>query len=412
MTTPTSAFGRVDDENHVFVIEDGKERQVGQYPGVSPADALAYFERKFADLEAQVRLLEQRVAIKADPQGLKKSLTKLAEDLVEPAAVGNLAELRRRISNVSGKIDELFAAKQEANKEVVQEALVARAKIAEKAEEIAARDVSKVQWKASTAELTELFDTWQAAQKSGPKLPKTEADAIWKRFSVARTKFESAKRQHFAALDAANKATKSKKNEIVSQADLLVEKGADAITEYRKLLDEWKLAGRSNGKSDDELWARFKAAGDAIYDAKSSIVAEENTEQSANLAVKLELLKEASAIDPTKDLAEAKRALLSIQKRWEKAGRVPKDKLRDTEDKLRAIESKVKKAEEDNWRKTDPSTIERTNSVLGQLEESITKLENELVAAKASKDKSKVEAAESALAARKAWLEVVRAGSK
>jgi len=411
LTTSSAELARVDEENNVFAIEDGVERKVGQYPGVTPAEALAYFERKFADLLAQVRLLEQRVAAKADPVGLKKALTKLAADLVEPAAVGDFADLRRRLANLNEKISAVAAEKQEANKEIVQAELAARTALAEKAEAIASQDSSKIQWKNSSAEMNALFEQWQTNQKNGPKLPKAEADAIWKRFSVARTKFESAKRQYFAALDVTNKAVKAKKNEIVSQAEALVQKGADAIGEYRKLLDDWKTSGRSNGKSDDELWARFKAAGDAIYAAKSAVVAVETGEQSANLAVKLELLAEASQIDPDKDLAAAKKLLQSIQQRWEKAGRVPKDKLRETEDKLRAIEAKVRKTEEENWRKTDPTAIDRSNSVLSQLHDSIAKLEAQLEVAKSSNDKKAIEAAESALQTRKAWLEVVAQSS-
>ena len=45
-------FGRVDEENNVFVLELGSERKVGQYPNVKPEDALAFFENKFADLDA------------------------------------------------------------------------------------------------------------------------------------------------------------------------------------------------------------------------------------------------------------------------------------------------------------------------------------------------------------------------
>ena len=63
-------FGRVDAENNVFVI-DGSERKVGQYPGVPAEEALAYFVRKFEDVAAQVRLLEQRVATIVDSHGMK-----------------------------------------------------------------------------------------------------------------------------------------------------------------------------------------------------------------------------------------------------------------------------------------------------------------------------------------------------
>jgi hypothetical protein len=404
----TTQFGRVDAENNVFVI-DGSERKVGQYPGVTPDDALAYFVRKFEDLAAQVRILEQRVANKVDSHGMKKIAAKLVEDLREPAAVGDLADLRRRVNNLDEKIAALVAEKHEATKEATAEALASRLKIAERAEQIANQDASKTQWKSSGAEMTKLFEQWQELQKSGPKVSKSEADAIWKRFSSARTRFETAKRGYFAGLDATNKIVKAKKNSIVEAAEALAAKGSDDIAAYRKLLDEWKASGRTPGKSDDALWARFKSAGDTIFAKKSETAVVENAEQEKNLAIKLEIIKDAASIDPEKDLAGAKKALQVIQQRWEKAGKVPKDKLRETEDKLRAIEAKVRKVEEEQWRKTDPAAIERSNSVTTQLEDSIKKLEIALEKATASKDAKKIKDATEALEARKAWLEVVKA---
>lgn len=401
-------FGRVDAENNVFVT-DGTERKVGQYPGVTPDEALAYFVRKFEDLAAQVRILEQRVANKVDSHGMKKIAAKLVDDLKEPAAVGDIADLRRRVANLDEKIVSLVAAKSEASKEAVAEALKARLSIAERAEAIANQDSSKTQWKTSGAEMTGLFEQWQALQKSGTKVPKSEADSIWKRFSSARTKFETAKRGYFAGLDAANKQTKAKKNAVVEAAEALAAKGSDDIVAYRKLLDEWKGSGRTPGKSDDALWLRFKAAGDSIFSKKTETAVVENAAMEKNLVAKLEILKDAESIDPEQDLAAAKKALQTVQQRWEKAGKVPKEKLRETEDKLRAIEARVRKVEEDHWRKSDPAAIERTNSVTAQLEDSIKKLEDALAKATSTNDSKKIKDATDALDARKAWLEVVKA---
>src|SRR5690606_17260675 len=54
-------WGRVDDDGTVYVREATGERAVGQYPDATPEEALAYYERKFAELEGQVSLLEQRL---------------------------------------------------------------------------------------------------------------------------------------------------------------------------------------------------------------------------------------------------------------------------------------------------------------------------------------------------------------
>lgn len=404
-----SSFGRVDGDNNVFVTDRGTERKVGQYPNVSAEEALGYFVRKFDDLEIQVRNLEQRVKNKVDSHGLKAAVLKLTKELEAPNVVGDLEALRTRIAALEPQIELLEQGRQEATKEQQAQAIAARNSIADSAEKLANQDSSKINWKASSAEFAKLFEQWQELQKGGVKVNKAESDVIWKRFSAARTKFEAGKRSYFATLDAANKQARLKKNSLVEEAEKLVDKGAEAITEYRKLIDAWKAAGRTPGKSDDALWARLKAAGDAIYAAKAEQVAVDNVEFEANLKVKLALIEEAKAIDPEKNLAQAKEKLRDISSRWEKAGKVPREKVREVEDKLRAIENRVKAVEAEQWRKSDPAVIARNESVANQIRESIAKLEAELDKAKASKDAKKIAEAEAALEARKAWLAVVSA---
>jgi len=404
------SFGRVDSDLNVYVTDAGNERRVGQMPGASAEDALAFYVRKFDELAANVRLLEQRVAAKADPASLLKTVTKLTADLVEPSAVGDLAALRARVAAIEPQLETIREAKREANKELAAAALVEREAIVVNAEALAA-NTEKVIWKTASAEMTALFEKWQSLQKNGARAPKAEADALWKRFSAARNKFDSAKRAFFATQDSKTKAAKSKKLELVAAAEAMVANGSDSTLEYRKLVDAWKAAGRSGGKGDDALWERFKAAGDAVFALRSAKSEEINASQAEALAVKLALLEEAKGIDPAKDLAAAKKALQSIQKRWQSAGRVAREALRDTDDKLKAIERKVHEAEQEHWRKSDPATKARTNDVATQIEESIAKLRSELEVATTAKDAKKIADAKSAIEAREAWLKVVLASS-
>ena len=52
-------FARVTDDGHVFVIVDGNEHPVGQYPDATGDEALAYFVRKYDELLGEIMLLEQ-----------------------------------------------------------------------------------------------------------------------------------------------------------------------------------------------------------------------------------------------------------------------------------------------------------------------------------------------------------------
>ena len=400
-------FGRVDADNNVYVNDGGTERHIGQYAIGTADEALAFYERKFSDLEAQVRILEQRLKSGVDAKNLKAAYDKVTADLVSPNALGDLDALRARVAAISPKLEEAAAAKAEENKEAVAAALKAREELVLKAEALAAQDPAKTIWKTATATLTELFNEWQAGQKTGPRLPKAEADALWKRFSQARTKVEAAKRAFFAAGDAQAKAAKATKTELVAKAEALVAKGADAVADYRKLLDAWKAAGRSNPKTDDALWNQFKAAGDAIYAAKGEQIAVVSASQAEAYEAKLALLKEASSIDPAKDLAAAKKKLAEIQDRWEKAGRVAREQMAATEDKLKAIEASVRKAEAEYWKANDPAAKARKSDAAIKIEEAIAKLENELAEATKKSDKKKIADLTEALSARKAWLAVV-----
>ena len=404
----SNEYGRVDSENNVFVIDNGTERKVGQYPGVTEPEAFAYFERKYLELEANVRILEQRVKSGADPVSIASAATKLTTELLEPTAVGNIQDLRNRVAAVTPNIEKMRAEKSEANQKAVADALKVRSEIADKARALADKDPKKTQWKIASKEMTELFETWQASQKSGPKVPRKEADLIWKSFSQARTKFEANKRAFFAELTVVTKAARAKKADLVKKAEALVSKGADAAGDYRKLLDEWKLSGRSQGKQDDSLWEKFKAAGDAIYALRKETIAKESIEYSANYEAKIAIIAEAEKLDPTKDLAGAKKQLLLIQQRYEKAGKVPKDKIRETDDRMRAVEKRFKDLEQEQWRKSDPAAIERTSGMLSQLEDSIAGIEKDLAAATASQDSKKTAELSKALEARRSWLEVVK----
>ena len=113
-----------------------------------------------------------------------------------------------------------------------------------------------------------LFDQWQSQQQNGPRLPKADGQQLWKRFRDARATFDKHRREFYAELDEAHKVVRDRKTALVEKAEALPPKGEDGIPDYRELLDEWKTAGRAGKKVDDALWARFKAAGDALYGAR------------------------------------------------------------------------------------------------------------------------------------------------
>jgi Domain of Unknown Function (DUF349) len=406
-TNDQAPWGRVDETGTVFVREATGEREVGQYPDGTPEEALAYFERKFSELNGQVTLLEQRAKRGAPAADVAKAVASLSTTVATAHAVGNLAALQTRLEALGGAVTELTEKQSEEARAAVDAAIAERTAIVVEAETLAAQDPAKAQWKQVSATLDDIFARWQKHQQDGPRLPKTESNDLWKRFRTARGTIDLHRKAFFAELDNTHKDARTRKQELVTKAEGLVGKGADGIPVYRALLDDWKAAGRAGKKFDDALWAKFKAAGDELYSAKSEIDARENAEFDGNLQLKLELLTEAEPLLKETDRVKAKDALLSIQRRWDKIGKVPREQVKVVEDRLRRVETAVRKLDEDHWQRSNPEKQARSQGLASQLHDAIARLEVELADAKASGDKKKVAQAQEALDARKIWLDAL-----
>jgi len=406
-TDDQTPWGRVDDDGTVYVREGDGERAVGQYPDATPAEAIAYFERKYVELAGQVGLLEQRVRGGAPARDVAKAIASLKTAVAGANAVGDLASLSERLEKLGGSVGELTEKQTAEAKAAVADAIAEREKLVAEAEALAAQDPAKAQWKQVTSQLDQLFARWQTHQQDGPRLPKSEGDELWRRFRAARTTIEGHRKAFFAELDGTHREARTRKQELAEKAEALASKGTAGIPDYRKLLDDWKAAGRAGKKVDDALWARFKAAGDVLYAAKAEVDAQESAEFSGNLEQKLELLTEAEKLLTETDRTVAKEKLLTIQRKWDAIGKVPRDAMKSVEDRLRKVEAAVRKLDEEHWNRSNPEKQARSDGLASQLTAAIDKLEKELAAAQAAGDARKIKDAEEALAARRIWLDAL-----
>jgi len=403
MATSTDAFGRVDDDGTVSVREGESWRAVGSFPDGTPDEALAYFTRKFDDLEATVSLAEQRVKAGAAVRDITKQLDRLDKDLVEPAAVGDIVALRGRVQALREKLPTLEAKQDEASQAAVAEALAHREKIVADMEAIASQDPSKVRWKQATTSMAELFEAWQSHQQTGPRVPKKTADELWARFRTARNTVEKARRAFFQDLDKASKEAKSAKKDLIAAADALVEKGAAGISSYRNLLAQWKEAPRASKSVEDALWAQFKKAGDALYGAKAEEDKRDDETNSVNAETKKALLAEFADILSLTDRDQASQRLRTFHTRFAALGPVPKKDVRAIDDQVKKLDTHVKSLEQEFWTKNDPEKKARSESMTGQLTAAIEELESKIQSASGS-EKADLE---SELATKKAWLAVL-----
>lgn len=402
---PAHPFARIGEDGTVYVTDGDEERVIGGFPEGIPTSPYALYERRYADLEATIKLFEDRLAT-LSPRDIDQTLATLREQVASPNVIGDIPALRDRVATVEKAAEERKEIAREERKAAKAKALADRTAVVERAEAIVAQDPAKTHWKQSGQALRDLLEEWKTLQRRGPRLEKSVEDELWKRFSSARTHFDRHRRQFFSQLDQAQSEAKRIKEALIAEAESLSSSvdWARTSSAYRELMNRWKAAPRASRKEDDALWARFRAAQQVFFDARRAKDEATDAEYRENLVAKEKILVEAEAILPITDIERAKAQLRQIQDRWEEIGRVPSSDLHRVEGRLRAVEAAVREAEEQEWRRTNPETRARAAGMVGQLEEQIAQLERSLAKAEAEGDEKNASSVREALETKRAWL--------
>ena len=336
----------------MWLISATGERIVGSWQAGDPDAAFAHFGRRFDDLSTEIALMEERLAAgTGDARKIKAAAAGLAESLPTANVLGDVDVLAARLAGITEQAEAAAAADRSRRDEHRAAQIARKEALAAEAEELAN---TSTQWKAAGDRLRAILDEWKTI--SG--LDRKTDDALWKRYSAARETFNRRRGSHFAELDRERAGAREAKEQLCVQAEELVAStdwGATSA-EFRKLLTEWKAAGRTARDVDDALWHRFKAAQDTFFKARNAATAGRDAEFHANATAKEALLAEAEKLD-TSNHEAARSALRSIADKWDAIGKVPRERSAELERRLRAIEKKVREAGESDW--SDPQARAR-----------------------------------------------------
>jgi hypothetical protein len=400
VTTANDPWGRVDADGTVYVRTAEGERVIGSWAAGSPEEALAFFRRKFESLETEVLLLEQRIAATdVAPGQAQAAVRRLLSAVTQANALGDLEGLRARLEALTGRVEERREEVRAAREHAREEARGIKERIVAEAERIAAE---ATHWKASGERMARLLEEWKAA----PHADRAVEAMLWKRLSAARNAFTKRRKAYFSSLEAEREEVRRRKERLVEEAESLSGSTdwGPTTTAYRELMRAWKEAGRASREAEADLWKRFRDAQDKFFSARSEVYAARDAELRGNAAVKEELLAQAQALLPVTDLRAARGALRSIQERWEQAGPVPRDSRERLESGLRRVEEAVRKAEDAQWRRSNPEALARAQDTVNQIRSAITSLEDRRARAAARGDEAAVREADDALQARRSWL--------
>jgi hypothetical protein len=399
-------WGRVDDDGTVYVRTAEGERPVGQYPEGTPEEALHFFTERYAALAFEVELLERRIKSGVlSPEEAASSIRTVREQVAGANAVGDLDALVGRLDGLAPVLEEQREARKAERAQRTAEARSGKERIVTEAETLATGS----DWRNGANRMRDLLDEWKAL----PRIDRATDDALWRRFSTARTAYTRRRKAHFAEQHEKRDAARAVKERLATEAEELATSTDWGPTagRYRDLMRQWKAAGPAPREVDDALWKRFRGAQDTFFGARDAAAAEQDQEFAANAEAKERLLAEAESLLPVQDLDDAKRAFRDIAERWDAAGKVPRDRMKELEGRIRRVEQEIRSVEEEHWRRSDPEKSARADDMVSKLESAIAQVEADLAKARADGNEKKIRELEENLASRQTFLETAKRAS-
>lgn len=403
MTEPTrpADFGRVAEDGTVYVITAEGERMVGQVPDATTDAALALFVRRFEALEVEVSLLEQRIANGAlGPEDARRNIATARGNIEHANAVGDLASLLARLDALAPLLNKQAEARRAQRAQQNEETKAAKEGMVAEAEELAAGD----DWRGGVNRFRALLDGWKAL----PRIDRATDDALWHRFSAARTTYTRRRKAQFAEQSQRRDGARKDKEAIIAEAEQIADstEWGQTAAVFRDLMTRWKAVGPAAREIDDELWSRFRAIQDRFFAARQSAQREQSEEFAGNLSAKVELVAKAEAeILPVTDVQTARAAYRTFVEQFNALGKVPREAMRGLDTRVRALDNAIQKASDEEWRRTDPEARARAADTVSMLETEIGRLRTK--AAKAA-DRGDTQAASKALdsiTTYETWLE-------
>lgn len=375
-----ASFGRVADDGTVFVKSGDTERAVGQVPDATPEEALAFYVRRFHNLETEVSLLESRTrAGTASPDEARKAVAQLKGSLPGASAVGDLASLEARLDALGPVIAEQAESRKAARAQQNEQTRATKEKMVGEAEKLATGN----DWRGGVNRFRDLLEEWKAL----PRIDRQTDDALWHRFSSARTQYTRRRKAQFAEQATQREGARVLKEKIIAEAEELkasTEWGPTAGA-YRDLMQRWKAAGPAPRDVDDKLWQRFRGIQDEFFAARSAAMDEQDAEFKGNQDAKEALLTEYEPkVLPISDIEASKKAFREFLEKYNELGKVPRDAIRPLDARVKKLESAIREAEDAEWKRTDPQARDRANDMVAKLRAQVDSLEAKAAAAEAA----------------------------
>ncbi|MDO4726599.1 MAG: DUF349 domain-containing protein [Porphyromonadaceae bacterium] len=318
------------------------------------------------NLELKTALCATAEKLEDEPNAVLafNTLQKLHEEWREigPVAKEERETIWNRFKEASTKINKKHQAYFESLKEQEEENLKLKTALCEKVEAI---DLEKLktrkQWQDKIEEILAIQEEWKkigfATKKANNK--------IFKRFREACDRFFKAKNSFYKGIKEEMAENLAKRKVLLEKAEALkaTENWKEASETVKELQKEWRKIGATVKKHSDEIWEKFSAVCDYIFDQKNQISSEARAVEEDNLKQKRALVEKVNEFVPTGDRNNDVAALKEIMAEFDKIGFVPiKEKASINSEFKKAVDSKFDIVFDRKTRKEDNKVLDEASN--------------------------------------------------
>ncbi len=278
------------------------------------------------NLEQKIQLCEQAEELIMETSTTKafKSLQDLRAQWKEigPVPAEQNEEIWQRFQAAAAQIDERRKEFYEQRKEELDNNLMAKQALVDKAVELSEKRPESVkEWNDLTAALDDLLKVWKTI---GP-VPREVNEEIWSKFKGLIDKHYNEKKEYFGTIREEQNSNYQKKVELCLKAEAIAkrEDWKKATEELLQLQQEWKQIGATSRKVSEKVWQRFRGACDEFFAKKSEFFKERRSSEHENLAAKEAIIAELKAHQFGDNRDENLAAIKDFQRRWAEVGFVP-----------------------------------------------------------------------------------------
>ena len=266
------------------------------------------------------------------------TLQKLHEEWREigPVAKEEREAIWNRFKEASSKINKKHQAYFESLKEKEEENLRQKTAICEKAEAIDLESLkNRKGWQDKLDEILALQEEWKkigfATKKANTK--------IYKRFRAACDSFFKARNIFYKALKEEMAENLDRRKALLEKAEAL--KTSDdwkaATEKIKELQKEWRSIGVTFKKHSDEVWEKFSAACDYIFEQREQIFSDQKATEEENLKQKRAIIDKVSEFSPTGNKEADIATLKEFMAEFDKVGFVPRKDKAAVQNEFRSL---------------------------------------------------------------------------